>query len=215
MVVLVTFNALADTGYGLALLVKVGLVVVLIAIGARNRLVLVPAIEASEMSGDPQPAEWAVRGLRRAVFLELLVFAALLVATATLVGRSPVVAVESGRAEEHEASDASEPVTVPLSSGAGTVTFTVDPALVGSNMVMLTLVDNDGGPLALVEPPGVELRERARGIGPIELVPQDIGSSTFHAVADIPFAGTWEVSVSARTSTFDSGVAATEVVIPG
>ena len=51
MIVLVTFNALADTGYGLALLVKVALVVVLLALGERNRLVLVPAIEESEMTG--------------------------------------------------------------------------------------------------------------------------------------------------------------------
>ncbi len=212
MIVLRTFNALADTGYGLALMVKVALVVVLIAIGARNRLLLVPAIEESEMSDDPEPAEWAVRSLKRAVVVELVVFAALLVATATLVGRSPVVADADGLGE-HDGTGVVEPVTVPLSSGVGSVTFLVDPAAVGTNMVMVTLVDDAGAPLALVEPPTVELREQTRGIGPLALLPADIGNSTFHAVTDIPFAGTWEVSVQARTSTFDSGLATTEFVV--
>jgi hypothetical protein len=211
--VLRTFNALADTGDGLALNVKVSLVELLIAIGARNRQLLVPAIEASEMSDDPEPAEWAVRGLRRAVLLELVVFAALLVATATLVGRSPVVADGSAVDDEHDGSGAFEPVTVPLSSGVGSVTFLVDPATVGTNMVMVTVIDDAGAPLTVTEPPTVELREETRGIGPLALLPADIGNSTYHAVTDIPFAGTWEVSVRARTSPFDSGLASTEFVV--
>ncbi len=80
-------------------------------------------------------------------------------------------------------------------------------------MVMLTLSADDGGPLAVVEPPTVELREETRGIGPLALDPQDIGNSTYHAVADIPFAGTWEITVDARTSTFDSGLATTEFTV--
>ena len=59
------------------------------------------------------------------------------------------------------------------------------------------------------EPPTVELREQERGIGPLTVVAEDVGDSNYHAITDIPFAGTWEVSVRARTSTFDSGVAST------
>jgi copper transport protein len=188
---------------------------VLVAIGLRNRLVLVPAIEASEMSGDPQPADRAVRGLRRAVAAELVVFAALLLATATLVGRSPVVASELAADGEHATSGAGEPVTVPLSTGVGTVTITLDPGNVGGNMLMLTLTDNEGGPLALIEPPTVALREESRGIGPLELVPEEVSTGNYHAIADIPFAGTWEVSVQARTSTFDSALATTVFVVGG
>lgn len=217
VIVLPTFNALADTGYGLALMVKVALVIVLVAMGAKNRLVLVPAIEESEESGDSTAADLAVRRLRRMVTGELVVFAALLVATATLVGRSPVVAGDATgtTSEEHENTGILQPVTVPLSTGVGSVTITLDPGQVGSNMLMLTLVDNDGAPLTLVEPPTVELREEVRGIGPLALSPDDIGNSTYHALTDIPFEGTWQVSVRARTSTFDSGLATTEFVVGG
>ena len=104
MIVLVTFNALADTGYGLALLVKVALVVVLLALGERNRLVLVPAIEESEMTGDPKPAEWARRGPRRSVFAEPVEFGALLIATGTHVARSPVNASDAPTSGDHATS---------------------------------------------------------------------------------------------------------------
>ena len=213
MIVLVTFNALADTGYGLALLVKVALVVVLLALGERNRLVLVPAIEESEMTGDPKPAEWAIRSLRRSVFAELLVFGALLIATGTLVGRSPVIASDAPISGEHATSGVAEPVTVELSSGVGSVTMTLDPGQVGGNMLMLVLTDPTGAPLALTEPPTVELREQDRGIGPLTVVAEDVGDSNYHAITDIPFAGTWEVTVRARTSTFDSSVASTTFVV--
>jgi copper transport protein len=214
MIVLVTFNALADTGYGLALLVKVALVVVLVALGERNRLVLVPAIEQSEMTGDPKPAEWALRGLRRSVFAEVVVFGALLIATGTLVGRSPVIASDAPTTDgEHATSGSAEPATVELSSGVGSVTMTLDPGQVGSNMLMLVLTDTTGAPLTLTEPPTVELREEQRGIGPLTVAAQDVGNTTYHAITDIPFTGSWEVTVRARTGTFDSGVATTTFVV--
>ena len=64
------------------------------------------------------------------------------------------------------------------------------------------------------QPPTMELREQTVASARWARA-QDIGNSTYHAVADIPFAGTWEVSVDVRTSTFDSGVATTEFVVPG
>ena len=210
VIVLPTFNALADTGYGLALMVKVALVIVLVAMGAKNRLVLVPAIEESEESGDPAAADAAVRRLRRMVTGELVVFAALLIATATLVGRSPVVAGDAT-----DETSVVDPGTVALSTGVGSVTITLDPGEVGSNILEVTAVDNDGAPLTLVEPPTIELREQVRGIGPLALVPVDMGNSTYQVLTDIPFEGTWQVSVRARTSTFDSGLATTEFVVGG
>ena len=153
VIVLPSFNALADTGYGLALMVKIGLVLVLLAIGVRSRLVLVPAIEEAQESGEPEPVDLAVRHLRRSVIIELFVFALLLIATATLVGRSPVIT---------EAAGPIAPPSVELAPSGGTVSVTVDPGAVGANIVNVTLLDAAGAPLTVVEPPTLELRERAR-----------------------------------------------------
>ena len=205
VIVLPSFNALADTGYGLALLVKIGLVLVLLAIGVRSRLVLVPAIEEAEETGDAEPIGVAVRHLRRSVIIELFVFAALLVATATLVGRSPVIT---------EAADTViAPAPVELTPSGGTVSVAVNPGAVGANIINVTLLDAQGAPLSVIEPPALELRERTRGVGPIALTAEDLGEGAYFAIADIPFVGTWELTVRARTGTFDSTAGVVEFTI--
>ncbi len=205
VIVLPSFNALADTGYGLALMVKVGLVLVLLAIGVRSRLVLVPALEQAEGSDDPEPIGTAVRQMRRSLVIELVVFGLLLVATATLVGRSPVIA---------DAADALlAPATAELAPSGGTVSVTIDPGAVGANIIDVTLLDEAGAPLGVIEPPTVELRERTRGIGPLALSAEDRGDGSYYMIADIPFVGTWELTVRARTGTFDSTVGVVEFPI--
>ena len=70
---------LFDTGYGIALLVKIGLVVVLVALGALNRFRAVPAL-------------WRGAGVRAFTLNsrgELVVAAAVLAATALLSGLAP------------------------------------------------------------------------------------------------------------------------------
>jgi hypothetical protein len=57
------------------------------------------------------------------------------------------------------------------------------------------------------------LRERTRGVGPIPLTAQDLGDGAYFAIADIPFVGTWELTVRARTGTFDSTAAVVEFTI--
>ncbi|MET0662441.1 MAG: copper resistance protein CopC [Ilumatobacteraceae bacterium] len=205
VIVLPSFNALADTGYGLALMVKIGLVLVLLAIGVRSRLVLVPAIEEAQESGHVESISVAVRHLRRSVVVELFVFAMLLIATATLVGRSPVIA---------ETTDAViAPPPVELAPSGGTASVTINPGAVGANIVNLTLLDGNGEPLSVIEPPTLELRERTRGVGPIPLTAEDLGEGGYFAIADIPFVGTWELTVRARTGTFDSTAAVIEFTI--
>jgi copper transport protein len=219
VMVLPSFNALADTGYGLALLAKMAIVVVLLAIGERNRIALVPAIERSVTHDDPAPADAAVRALRRSLVIELFVFALLLAATATLVGRSPVIAGRDVAADGIDSTAAPvdaviEPRALPLSSGVGSVVAAITPGGVGANVISLTLVDLDGAPLIVVEPPTIELRELVRVVGPLEFVMRDLGGGKWEAPVDIPFAGAWELTVQARTGTFDTGDARTEFVVP-
>ncbi len=218
VMVLPSFNALADTGYGLALLAKVAIVVVLLAIGERNRIGLVPRLEASMADDDPAAADDAVRALRRSLVVESAVFALLLVATATLIGRSPVIAGQDAATGGIESADAIapiiDPVPLPLSSGVGSIVAAITPGDTGPNVVSLTLVDLDGAPLAVVEPPTIELRELVRVIGPLDFVMQDLGGGRWEAPVDIPFAGAWELTVQVRTGTFDAGDARTEFVVP-
>ena len=70
------FSALYTTGYGLALLVKIGLVGVVLGLAAIHKLRIIPAMQA----GDFQ----AARRLVRSIEIELFVMLGVLAATATL-----------------------------------------------------------------------------------------------------------------------------------
>ena len=84
----VSVDELVDTGYGRALLVKLGLFVVLLAGGAYNRMVVHPRLERAALGLDPDD-RGAAAALRVSVRAELAVAAALMVSVAVLVSLAP------------------------------------------------------------------------------------------------------------------------------
>lgn len=84
----VSVDRLADTGYGRALLVKLGLFVVLLAGGAYNRLIVHPRLERAALGLDPDD-RGASSALGVSVRAELALAAALLVSVALLVSLPP------------------------------------------------------------------------------------------------------------------------------
>ncbi|MEQ9336589.1 MAG: CopD family protein, partial [Miltoncostaeaceae bacterium] len=79
---------LLDTGYGLALLVKLGLFGVLLALGALNRFVLHPRLERAALGLDDSE-RGAGALLARSVRAELVLAAAVVVAVAVMIGLPP------------------------------------------------------------------------------------------------------------------------------
>ena len=84
----VSVDDLLDTGYGRALLVKLGLFVVLLAGGAYNRMVVHPRLERAALGLDPDD-RGAAAALRVSVRAELAVAALLMVSVAVLVSLAP------------------------------------------------------------------------------------------------------------------------------
>ena len=78
----------ADTAYGRALLVKLGLFAVLLCGGAYNRLVAHPRLERAALGLDPDD-RGAAAALRVSVTAELVLAAALMVSVAVLVSLPP------------------------------------------------------------------------------------------------------------------------------
>ena len=78
----------ADSGYGRALLVKLGLFAVLLGGGAYNRLVAHPRLERAALGLDPDD-RGAAAALRVSVRAELALAAALMVSVAVLVSLPP------------------------------------------------------------------------------------------------------------------------------
>lgn len=126
------FGALFDTSFGIALLVKTGLVVVLIALGARNRYVNVPAFAET-----PERA----RSLVRTVGAEVAI-AVLVLGTTGVLSQFPPPA-------DLRATSAERPATLVASgSDFGTTLkarLTVTPGTIGPNRFELGIADFDTG----------------------------------------------------------------------
>jgi copper transport protein len=133
-----SLHGLFHTSFGLTLLVKTGLFLILIGLGARNHFGLVP-----RMHPDGTGVDEATPPLRRSVSWELVVAAAILAATAVLSELPPasyVVATStSSRAPQH--------VVVHGSDFATTVRvqLTATPGTVGTNTFVTKVADYDTG----------------------------------------------------------------------
>ena len=209
-IILPSAGELTSTGYGLALLVKAALVVVVIALGAYNRYRLVPAVE-------DRHSDRARRWLGKIVSAEFALLIAVVGVTAVMVTRSPLgsttaaatAASPATSAEAHEMAMA----TVTLSDDGGTAEVMVTPGRVGSNAIDIVLHDVEGRVVNPYEAPVVELSLPAADIGPLrpEVLPLGIGH--YQANADLSFAGSWELTIRVRTGEFDSVVGTTTVTI--
>jgi copper transport protein len=208
-IILPSAGELTSTGYGLALLLKAALVVIVIALGAYNRYRLVEAVE--------DRSDRARRWLGKIVSAEFALLIAVVGVTAVMVTRSPLdsttatatAASPAASAEAHEMAMA----TVTLSDDGGTAEVMVTPGRVGSNAIDIVLHDLEGRVVNPYEAPVVELSLPVADIGPLrpEVLPLGIGH--YQANADLSFAGSWELTIRVRTGEFDSVVGTTTVPI--
>jgi copper transport protein len=207
ILVLPSVGDLFSTGYGLAMLIKIALVLPVIAMGAYNNRRLVPAMSAGAAAAPERR-----RLLSKTVLAELVILLAVVGVTSVLVNRSPVAA--SAAAPAPVTTVAPSSVEVPLSSGAGTATYTLVPALPGQNEMVLTLSDPTGKPLVPIDVPTIELTEPALGVGPLRPIVHPVQDGEFHVIADIPLAGTYDMVIRVRVSDFVA-VSATSTVTIG
>lgn len=206
--ILGSWAALVDTGYGQALLVKIGLVLLAVAAAGYNRFVLRPAIAAAP-TGDPG---WL--RLRRSVTVEAGLLVAVLAVTGWLVNASPVEPAAVGATGPSGVAGAAVPAerTVPL--GSGQVTARLTPGTSGINSLEFTVVDANGQPVQPVSDPTVSVTMPAAGVGPLTRPVSVTGPGAYQAVLDLPLSGQWLVTISVRISEFEQPSARIEVEIP-
>jgi copper transport protein len=199
---IVELHAVADvweSAFGRAILVKAGLVLGLLAIGAWNRARARPRLAERARHSD-SPGRVGVL-LRRALIGEIALMAAVLGATAALASYAPP-------------STGTGPFAASEALGPAQLELTVDPARTGANEVHVYLFDRrDGSQFNRVKELTLRARLPARSIGPIDLPVEKGGPGHWVARgADLAPAGEWELAVSARVSEFDAY--ATELEVP-
>ena len=191
-----SFDRLFSTAYGQLIMVKVGLVVLVIAVAAFARRLVTR-----------RTADSGTRTLRRAVLVELGVTAVILGLTAALVQNAPARSVETV-----QAGAVSTTVTQTLTAEGLSLQVDVFPAAVGNNSIHLYAYAPDGKPLPVVEWVATAALP-AKNIEPIEVPLLRITDN--HVIGDIglPVAGDWVFTYTVRTSEIDQSTVKTTVKV--
>lgn len=196
-----TLSGLTSAPFGRAVLVKLGLLLGLIAIGAWHRRVSIPRLRAIADRREPPGA--AGRAVRRALRAEVLLLAAAFAATAALASYAPPVTAQAG------------PVSRTAAIGPAELQLTVDPARVGANQVHLYLTDpKDGRPFTAAKEITLSERQPDQGIGPLRQAAEAAGPG--HAIvpaALLTVPGNWKLEVAVRVSEFDEYTATVTVPV--
>jgi copper transport protein len=189
---------LATTDYGQLLLVKLGLVVVILAMAAWNKTRLTPALAR----GDAGAAGRMARSIRIESILMLLAVAA--AASLTLptppraLGEQAAMAAGGG-AMAGDGAGFRETWT----SGDYSVEVEVTPARTGENMVMLRFKDAAGAPVAM-QRASIDLSLPAAQIEGVTTVGEAMPPDMYHfMISELIIPGDWAFAVSAFVSDFD------------
>ncbi len=199
--ILGAWSGFVDTRYGVLLLVKIGLALVIASVGAWNRFVLLPRVR--DAVGFDERARTAGT-VTRTMAVEASLIVVLLGVTGFLVNASPrpvpveVPPGQTGIAEE--------------SVGDLEVYAGLSPRRPGRNTLQVQVQDETGEPVTPPRPPVVEVRSGDVDLGEVEL--SAIGVGTYSADVVLPRPGTWEVQVSLRISRFESPVSTLRIDVP-
>jgi copper transport protein len=179
------WRGLWETEYGILLLVKLGLVLPLLAMGAYNNRFAVPRLRAQIASRVER-----VRFLRLAG-VELAVMVAVVGVTAALVNAAPA----RTEVEMHEAAE----TEMELELGPWMAHMEVKPGAVGPNTI--DLMFEKGRPAEV----NVSARLKAKNIGPLRYRARRGMEPGAYVVrrANLAPAGEWELRVDARRGEFD------------
>jgi copper transport protein len=182
-------HGLWDTGYGVLLLVKTGLVLPVLALGAYNNRYVVGRLRDAIASVTEQ------RRFLKAVAVELSIVTAVVAVTSALVVKPPAKAALTM---------AAGPWSTTTEMGPMQLEFHVAPAEAGANTLSLSLVGDDDRP-ADVDEAKIVASLPSKNIGPLRYTAHraEPGHYAAHG-ATFPVAGDWTVRIEVRRGEFDA-----------
>jgi copper transport protein len=168
---------------------------------------------APDDTAEPEPRPFfdpadktTIRRLGQTVRIEVAIAVIVLIVTALLVDARPAYQVANAPQILTMKSPAAEAPVVWFN-------LVIEPAAGGINQVHVTTETPQGGvanPLQLT----MELSNEKRDIGPLEVHLTRLGPGHYVAYAtDIPFAGTWQVTLTALMTQIDEAIATHNVSI--
>jgi copper transport protein len=186
-----SLHGLFHTTYGVLILAKVALLLLLIGFGWVNRQRVIPALGRMAGAGESPGASGllARRSMRGELALMLCVFGV----TAALVSYAPPIDAASG------------PFSTNTTIGPAELELTVEPAKVGLNTVHLYLIDaKTGTQFTATKELTATAKLPTKGIGPLPLKANLSGPGHYTLnSAELTPGGTWEIQITDRISEFE------------
>ena len=184
-------DALTSTAFGRAVLIKAGLLLALVALGAVNRRRVVPALRRIAAHNQAPGVPGVL--LRRTLRAEVALLVVVLGVTSALVSYAPPVSATRG------------PFSATTRMGPIETQLTVDPAAVGANQLHIYLFDaRTGAQFTGTKQLTVTAAQPHHGIGGLGVTMHRAGPG--HYLSDglqlVP-GGSWTVRVTDRVSDFD------------
>ena len=196
-----TLDGLFHTTYGLLVLVKTFLLLALVGLGWVNRSRVIPGLKRILGEGSPPGGVGVLarRSMRGELGLALIVFGV----TAALVSYPPPIDAASG------------PFATNTTLGPVELEMTVDPARVGPNAIHLYLINaKDGTQFTATKELTVTAALPSKGIGPLALQSNLSGPGHYTlSGAELSPAGSWEIQIADRVSSFEEYTKTIEVPI--
>lgn len=206
-----SLSGFTDSDYGRALLTKLVVVAIVVAIAAVSRWVLRNDVESDATvvtDGSnvlPQGPHGGPRLLTRTVRVEALGILIILGVTSVLVGSPPPV--DAVRVA------AAGPASVSVVQGDRIAQIDLEPAVTGGTTMHVTIT-SAGGLSDRADEITVTARMPAEGVGPIDIETTVAGPNhVTTASADLPIPGVWEITVTARYGEFDQVVFTGELTV--
>jgi copper transport protein len=187
------FGLLTSTPFGRAVLIKFGLLLCLIALGAINRQRTVPHLRriAQDESGGAPGAAGVI--LRRTLRAEVGLIVVVLGVTGALASYAPAIAQYNG------------PYSGTATLAGKQLQYTLEPARVGINELHLYLIDpKTGAQWDGAQQITVSQTLPSKGIGPISEPGQKSGPGHYTVPGiSLGVPGTWKIQVQALINKFD------------
>jgi copper transport protein len=183
-----SLSAYWEGSYGRVLLTKVAVFAPLVGLGALNRRIVGPRLEANTGMG-------ALARIRRQIGFEVALGVVVIALTAWLVGLSP-------SSEATGPAGRTGPFETTVEFGEGNLDVLIDPARVGENAVHLTATNPDGSPFELRRMT-VDFSLPAEDVGPNTVQGREL--SPGHYIIEgsqLSIAGEWTLTFKGRVDKF-------------
>lgn len=187
-----TWTRLVGTAYGLMLLAKVGVALLVFFMAGINLWVIKPRLNRAYEAPDDPRSGTAVRRFRVLVMAELAVALVIIFMTGFLT--------DMQRAQDAPLlADAPGEATLSQQIDNLTVEVTITPALVGANEFEILITDEDGRPVAGVEEAALTFTFLGQSLGSAFADAEPVADGVFHLEGSyISLIGDWQMEVAIR-----------------